>query len=359
LSGRVRALSIVGLAVVAVAAIGLVNLSRSGPSLTPAAASINVGTASVTRTTLTNVDDVSGTLGYSGSYTVSAGSPGVLTALPPAGTVVERNGIVAEVNGTSEYLFYGTRPEWRTLDAGVSDGPDVYQLDQNLIALGYGDGMTPSNTFTWYDTVAIENWQSAMGLPVTGVLQQGTVLYLPGPVRIGTHHVEPGAQVAPNAPLTDATDTTRVVSVALDTAKESEVKVGDAVTVQLPSGATTPGAVSAIANSITPPASGGNGGSGSGDGTIAVTVAIADQTSLGSLDGAPVTVDITTASAPNVLAVPITALVVEADGSYAVDVKTKAGSTHRVKVTTGLFTDSDVQVSGTLRAGDTVVVAST
>jgi hypothetical protein len=142
------------------------------------------------------------------------------------------------------------------------------------------------------------------------------------------------------------------VTVPLDTAKEGEVKVRDTVDVQLPSGATTPGTVSNIAQVITPAT-----GNGSGT-TVAVTIDVPDQGALGTLQGAPVTVNITTASAKAVLAVPINALVVSADGSYGVDAVTR-GTTHRVKVTTGLFTDSLVQVDGALHEGDVVVVAAT
>ena len=311
-----------------------------------------VGTDKVVRMDLTNVDQVSGTLGYSGSHIIGAGAPGTLTALPPEGTVVKRGNVVAEVDGVPEYLFYGTRPEWRTLQLGVASGPDVYELDQNLIALGYGGGMAPSNSFGADDVAAVKRWQHALGVTANGVVQLGSVTYLPGSVRISTHHAEPGASVGPGAPLADATDPTRAVAVALDTAKESEVKVGDTVDVQLPSGAHTPGSVSAIAQTITPAT--GNGGNS----TVAVTVIVPDQGALGTLEGAPVTVSITTASAKGVLAVPITALVVEPDGSYAVDV-VRAGTARRVKVTTGLFTDTLVQVAGDLNDGETVIVAST
>lgn len=348
---------VIGVAIsVVLAAAGLVTvltIAHRTPGGTPVSAALaSVGTDKVVRMDLTNVDQVSGTLGYSGSHTINAGTQGTLTALPAAGTVLKRGDVVAEVNGVSEYLFYGTRPEWRTLQSGVVPGPDVYELDQNLIALGYGGGMSPSNTFGGKDVAAVKRWQHALGVTADGVVQLGSVTYLPGSVRISTHHAEPGATVGPGAPLADATDPVRVVTVALDTAKESEVKVGDTVDVQLPSGAHTPGSVTAIAQTITPPS--GNGDNSS----VAVTVTVPDQGALGSLDGAPVTVSITTASAKGVLAVPITALVVEPDGSYAVDV-VRGGTSHRVKVSTGLFTDTLVQVSGELQEGDTVIVAST
>jgi hypothetical protein len=349
---RTAVIAVIGTAVVVGGTAGVALTHRSSPAAAASNSAAGLGTARVVKTDITNVDAVSGTLGYSGSYTITAGAQGTLTALPAAGTVLHRGDVVAEVDGVPEYLFYGTRPEWRALQAGVADGPDVYQLDQNLIALGYGHGLHPSNTFTSYDTAAVERWQAARRVTVDGIVPMGAVLYLPGPIRVGTHHQEPGAQAQPGAALADATDATRVVSVPLDTAKESEVKVGDTVAVQLPSGSSTPGRVTAIANSITPAQ--GQGGNDS----IAVTITVADQNALGTLEGAPVTVNITTASAQGALAVPITALVVNPDGSYAVDV-VSSGTTHRVAVTTGLFTDTLVQVTGSLNVGDTVVVAST
>jgi peptidoglycan hydrolase-like protein with peptidoglycan-binding domain len=340
-------------ALVAAGVATVVTITHHTSAGSPASAALAaVGTDRVARTDLTNVDQVSGTLGYAGSYTISAGSPGTLTALPAAGTVLKRGDVVAEIDGVPEYLFYGARPEWRTLQLGVAPGPDVYELDQNLIALGFGGGMSPSNIFGSRDVAAVKRWQTSLGITANGVVQTGAVTYLPGSVRISTHHSEPGASAGPGAPLADATDPSRAVAVALDTAKESEVKVGDTVDVQLPSGAHTQGLVSAIAQTITP-ATGNGGGS-----TIAVTVTVPDQGALGTLEGAPVTVSITTASAKGVLAVPITALVVDADGSYAVDV-VRAGTTRRVKVTTGLFTDTLVEVTGNLNEGDTVIVAST
>ena len=342
---------------VALVAAGLatvLTISHHPPAGTSASAAIaQLDTDKVVRTEITNVDQVSGTLGYSGTHSIIAGMPGTLTALPAAGAVLKRGDVVAEVDGVPEYLFYGTRPEWRTLQDGVPPGADVYELDENLIALGDGRGLAPSNTFGSSAIAAVKRWQRALGVTANGVVQLGTVAYMPGSVRVSTHQMEPGANVGPGAALADATDTIRTVAVALDTAKESEVKLGDTVDVQLPSGAHTPASVSAIAQIITP--STGNGG---GDSTVAVTITVPDQGALGSLDGAPVTVSITTASAKGVLAVPITALVVDPDGSYAVDV-VRAGTTRRVKVSTGLFTDTLVEVEGNLNEGDTVIVAST
>jgi len=81
----------------------------------------------------------------------------------------------------------------------------------------------------------------------------------------------------------------------------------------------------------------------------------------GTLDQAPVTVYITTASARNVLAVPVTALVAQASGGYEVEVVGPGNMRRWVPVQAGpVFDDNSglVQVTGALTPGERVVVAS-
>src|SRR5260370_910444 len=71
------------------------------------------------------------------------------------------------------------------------------------------------------------------------------------------------------------------------------------------------------------------------------------------------TVTITTGRAPNVLVVPVIALLAQASSGYAVEVAGAGGRHHLVPVTTGVFDDAAglVQVSGSgLHAGQRVVV---
>ena len=102
------------------------------------------------------------------------------------------------------------------------------------------------------------------------------------------------------------------------------MKAGDKVTVTLPDGMTTAGTVSWVGQVATTSSggSGGNGGNGGGDSTatIPVTVTLTHPAVAGSLDQAPVTVNITTGSAKNALAVPVGALLAQASGGYAVEV---------------------------------------
>jgi multidrug efflux pump subunit AcrA (membrane-fusion protein) len=91
-----------------------------------------------------------------------------------------------------------------------------------------------------------------------------------------------------------------------------------------------------------------------------VTVTLRDPSAAGSLDQAPVTVYITTATAHQVLVVPVTALVAQASGGYVVEVVGPGNTRRWVPVTVGpVFDDKDglVQVSGALTPGQRVVEA--
>jgi hypothetical protein len=78
---------------------------------------------------------------------------------------------------------------------------------------------------------------------------------------------------------------------------------------------------------------------------VALTVRLTRPAAAGRLDQAPVDVNIVSAQARDVLAVPVSALVALAGGGYAVDV-VQDGPAHLVAVQTGLFAQTLVRVSG-------------
>jgi Putative peptidoglycan binding domain len=152
------------------APIALAGAHRGHPAVRPAA----TGSAMVVRTDLASMIQVSGALGFAGSSTIVNQRPGTAyTALPAPGATIRRGQALYEVDGTPVTLFYGTRPPWRALYAGVVPGPDVAQLDRNLVALGYGAGLTVSDDFTAATAGAVARWQAVRGLPVTGTVPLG------------------------------------------------------------------------------------------------------------------------------------------------------------------------------------------
>jgi len=353
----------------------------SGPPWRPAhpaaAAAVTLGSAPVVRTDLVNTVQVSGSLGYAGSYTVVNQAAGTAyTALPAPGATIWRGQGLYEVDGTPVTLFYGTTPEWRALSAGVAAGRDVAQLDRNLIALGYGAGLVVSDYFTDATAYAVGLWQAARGLPVTGTVPLGQVVYAPGPLRITGVTPVPGSPPQPGSSILTATSPVPVVIAQVPVGQEYLVKAGDSVTVTLPDGVTTtPGVVTSVASvasadngsqgAAPEQSSGAGSGPGSGQDTVQMTVRLTQPGAAGHLDQAPVSVSIISAQARDVLAVPVSALVAlagqgngEVGGGYAVDV-VQGTVVHLVAVQTGLFAQTLVQVSGAgLAAGMRVQVPS-
>ena len=332
-----------------------------------------ISTAPVVRTNLVNTVQVNGELDYAGSYAIANQQAGTAyTWLPAVGAAVSRGHTLYEVDGTPVTLFYGERPEWRSLSEGVTQGPDVAQLDQNLIALGYGAYLTVSDYYTGETAYAVELWQQARGLPVTGTVPLGQVAFAPGPLRVTGLTPALGGTPQPGAPVLTATSPDPVVMALVPVTQEYLVHVGDQVTVTLPDGVTTTqGTVTAVSSVAT--SSGGNGpqgagqsssgppgaSSGSGPDSVTLTVSLAHPRAAGNLDQAPVTVNIVSGRAAGVLAVPVTALVALAGGGYAVEVIGAHGASHLVPVSTGLFSNTLVQVSGPgLAVGQEVEVPS-
>jgi len=157
-----------------------------------------------------------------------------------------------------------------------------------------------------------------------------------------------------------------VVTVDLDASLQSEAKVGERVTVQLPAGNTVNGKVTAVSSVAQSSSSGdngsgngsgsGNGGSGGGGGgggggsgsgsssTVPVTITLSGHHRGAGLDEAAVSVNFAQAHAKHVLSVPVTALVAVSGGNYAVQ---EATSPHTlIPVTVGLFAAGYVQISG-------------
>jgi hypothetical protein len=287
------------------------------------------------------------------------GPTSTYTALPAVGQVVSRGQALFSIAGQPVPLLYGSVAQWRAFVAGMSAGPDVAELNQNLADLGYGTTLAGSDTFTSATAAAIWRLQRASGLTQTGELLLGSVVFQPAAVRVTAVSARLTAAVQPGAPVLDLTSTTRQVTVQLDAAQQSQVKAGDPVTITLPDNRTTPATVSAVGTvaKAPPPTPGGDS---SAPPTVEVDIAPNDSAATGTLDAAPVQVSITTATAPNALVVPVTALLAMPGGGYAVDIVSAGGIRRLANVTLGLFDDAKglVQISGPdVHAGQQVEVA--
>jgi peptidoglycan hydrolase-like protein with peptidoglycan-binding domain len=319
-----------------------------------ATASNGLPTAAVVRTTVATHDLVAGTLGYSHSTaSLTSAAGGVIETVPQAGATIRRGGVLYRLAGQPALLLYGPKAAWRTLVAGMS-GADVQALNANLQALGYLPKAAAGNDFGARTEAAVRQLQQARGAAITGIVALGDVVFAPGPIRVAAVTVTAGQVVEAGVPLLQIASARQVVSIALDAASQTEVHVGDPVQIELPDGSSAGGVVSQIARVATsPPADAPNPSP-----TIAVTVRLRGGHGTG-LDQAPVQVSITTASDPDVLAVPVGALLALPAGSYAVQV-VRGGTAVTTPVTPGRFSDTSnlvaIGAGSALHVGDRVVV---
>jgi Putative peptidoglycan binding domain len=345
-----------------------------------------VRTAQVEQRTLSAMVSQPGTLTFraraDGSpYSVINQAQGTYTRLPAVGHVITQGRVLFRVNDSPVVLLYGSTPAYRTLSAGAT-GPDVAELNADLVALRYATSsqLCPTSaSFGWTTVTALERLQAALGVTQTGVLTLGQAVFEPTGVRVTTVSAPPGGSAQPGQTVLQGTSTARQVQVALDASQQTEVAVGDKVTITLPNNGTTPGIVSSVGTVATCPSSSGSNGSSSSPAapgtdtcssgssasaapTIIVDVTPSNPAATGKWDQAPVQVGITTARVPGALVVPVNALLAQAAGGYAVEVVGAGTSNHLVPVSLGLFDDADglVQVTGSgLTAGQEVVVPAT
>ncbi|WP_018588454.1 efflux RND transporter periplasmic adaptor subunit [Salinispora arenicola] len=328
--------SLVGVVVVAAVA-GLIALLNWPTSHTSDASVTEPKTGTVTKGTLADTKTVSGTLGYGSSTTLSSRVGGTLTALAEVGATVKRGQVLYRVDDQPVVLLQGTLPAYRALRPGVK-GADVKQLEQNLKALGY-TGFTVDETYSAATATVVKKWQKKLGLPKTGVVEPGRVVYAPGAVRIEARQAAVGDAAQPGQGVLKVSGTDRVVTVKLDVADQRLAKQGVKVKLTLPDGTVKQGTVKKVQTVVETGETGGNGDSTT---KIEVTIALPPVT---GLDSASVDTAFTASVRENVLTVPVAALLALAEGGYGVEVITPTGS-HLIAVETGLFSNGRVEISG-------------
>ncbi|MGW0281784.1 peptidoglycan-binding protein [Streptomyces sp. NPDC003236] len=370
----------------------------------------------VTRATLTDQTEVDGQLGHGPQVPFPVKAKGTVTWLPAAGTTLRRGQAVMRADDRPVVLLYGSLPMYRDLgvvepehsdtagagegaDAGDGrpaggkspagatpsasvtrpgaaaaaplNGMDVKQFESNLSALGYS-GFTVDESYTELTANAVRRWQKDLGLPQTGRVGTGDVVYAPGPVRVAGTSARVGDEAAGGQ--VSYTSTSRMVTVGAPAADTDWARRGSQVTVDLPDGRSVKGTVASLGSDASSASGGGGDGAGDGGGdgggtdggsgggadgksaTVSVVITFDDQGSLGRMQSGPVTVRYTQKQRRDVLTVPVAALAALAEGGYGLELADDgtrdgaggdAGGPGRfVPVRTGLFAGGKVEVSG-------------
>jgi peptidoglycan hydrolase-like protein with peptidoglycan-binding domain len=301
-----------------------------------AAAGTPANTVEVTRQTLVDREDHDGTLAHGDPTTISSRAAGTVTDLPAEGSTITRGRAVFRLDDDPVTLLYGTLPAYRTLAPGVR-GADVRQFERNLRALGYR-GFTVDADYTRSTAAAVRDWQDDLGRAETGTVDPGQLVYAAGAVRVDSLSTQAGAVVGPGTAVEKVTGTAPRATVLLDASAGRLARRGAAVRVTLPDAKTVPGRIIKVATVVA------EGDDGRADGTR-FQVTIGFTSPVENTGTAAVTVAFTAGRRPNVLAVPVAALLALAEGGYGVQV-VDAATTRIVAVETGLFADGKVEITG-------------
>ncbi len=262
--------------VVAGAAVLAAVIGTSGVVLTSAAKTARsaapeppTDTVKVEKRTLSAMVSLDGTLTYQAQsdgspYSVINQDPGIYTALPLLGQVISQGQVLYRVNDSPVVLLYGSTPSYRSLTAGAT-GVDVAELNADLVALGDATSAQLSSTSSFFGsatTTAVEKLQAALGVTQNGTLTLGQAVFEPTAMRVTTLSAQLGGSTQTGQMVVQGSSTNRQVQVALDASQQTDVVVGNRVTITLPNNQTTPGVVSSVGTVATCPSSPSTSGSG-------------------------------------------------------------------------------------------------
>jgi peptidoglycan hydrolase-like protein with peptidoglycan-binding domain len=256
----------------------------------------------------------------------------VVTSIIAVGAPVTLGTVLYAVESKPVIAMSGPLPAWRTLKVGVSDGPDVQQLELNLVALGYdrSNTMKVDGHFDSATKAAVQRWQAGYGLAVTGSVTLGSVVFLPSASTVSAVQTKIGAAIGEGDKVVSLAASNQDVVIKVPTGDEAfvvpgfAVKIGDVDgTVSLLRSATQSGA------------------------TVVEAVITPAAPIKGTANGATVRVIIQHDGLSGVLLAPAAALASRLDGSYAVQVVDAGGAVSWVQVEVLATANGSVAIRGT------------
>jgi hypothetical protein len=267
----------------------------------------------------------------------------ILTSLLDVGATADRGTVLYTAGQEPVVALIGDLPAWRTLEQGVDDGADVRQLEENLVALGYGDDLDVDETFTADTAAAVEAWETDLGRAAPdGVVTIGDVVFLSAPGDVLGHEASVGDTLEAGSPVMTVGSEQRIVVAGVDATEAGGWTAGSTVELEWADGTTTEGTVIGVGSEVT-------------EGRVELTVAVGtgDSGSGDRRSGAEATVTLVDARREGVIAVPVAAIV-DDEGSPAVRVAQDDGPDQIVPVDTGLVADGWIEITAGLDGGEEV-----
>lgn len=267
----------------------------------------------------------------------------ILTSVLDVGATVDRGTVLYTADDQPVVALIGELPAWRTLEQGVDDGADVRQLEESLVALGYGDDLDVDDSFTAETAAAVEAWEADLGRTAPdGVVTIGEVVFLSEPGDVLGQEASVGDTLEAGSPVMTIGSEQRLVVADVDATEAGGWTPGSTVELEWADGTTTQGTVLGTGREVT-------------DGQVELTVAVgAGESGAGQRrSGAEATVTLVDARRDGVLAVPVAAIV-DDGGLPAVRVARADGADQVVPVETGLVADGWIEITAGLDGGEEV-----
>ena len=280
------------------------------------------------------------------AVTIGAGPDFVLSS-PSTGAFV----IESEDRPELSLVGGGTVPEGG--EAAFTIVADQAFVETTSVNYQISGGAKSGDDFeTLSGTVVIPAGSAFVSVPIRTL--DDDIIFLPSdmlvaewPAQVGTVAVDDGEFVLQGSAVLTLTEPVFTVNLSVSAADRAELKVGQAVTVDIAAGGqTSEGIISELDASATTDEAGKE--------TYGGVVAIAAP--LEGVDGASVTIDVILAEKVDALAVPVAA-VLQKGGKREVRVINDDGQIDRVTVEVGLVDDEYIEITSGLK-GDEIVVVS-
>ncbi len=273
----------------------------------------------------------------------------VLTGIAAVGDPVAQGTVLYTVDDEPVVALTGEVPLWRAVTPGVGDGDDVRQVEENLVALGYGDGLTVDGTYTDATGAAIAAWESGIGrADPDGTIEVGDVVFVQAAGLVLGQEAAVGDTLETGTPVLVVGSAGQILVGDVDADQAGTWAAGVDVDLTWSDGSTSTGTVLGTGREVT-------------EGEVELVVAVGHADS-GRISGAEAGLTAVAARRTDVLAVPIAAVSEGPSGGPAVRLAPEAGEAGEEgedewrAVELGLVADGWVEITDGLQEGDAVRV---
>lgn len=332
------------------------NESSSDPTTTIATSSRPPHLSTVVRRDLRKTFDTEGVLSFGDRTGVITNSTGVVSGLPEEGDIPEFGSPLFYVDSEPVFVFKGSLPQYRDFTPGMSSGKDILQLEYALRISKLVDNgeLEPNETIGKATWDALDRLYEHFNIDEPDELPIGSVLFVPDSFRVGSVQVVHGQRLTGAETIFERTDIAPSVIVDVDPSRLALFSIGTTAEVTLPTDEVLSATVSSHDSEVQ--GSFGTDTGAAADVAIRVELEFAHDADFDLPESAPVEIAVTREMHPNVIAVPLVALVALAGGGFAVE-RWDGQQSSIVPVQIGTAADGLVEIaSGDLAVGDLVTV---